>query len=403
MELGAVLTATELEGCHPAADWSLWIRRGRAPAPDARATDAFRTGWADDLDQLVALGIGSVQVTLEWAALEPRPGHHDADALEARRQILAGARERGLAVWGCLVDGTLPGWFADDEGGFSDDRGRNLLWPRHIDWVGEHLGDLVDGWVPQREGIAWALRRHLLGEAPPGGRDVKTAAEAVRAAVLADGEAWRLLQGTAPVATYQTVRPIRATADDVKAAPRAAGLEALLWQPWLTALTSGRLAVGDLPVRDTPHLRGAFDRVIVEVRPGVEVDGDGRWHPFPADGRRGPTGWVAWPEVMAEALHRAVEELPDRPIVAAGSLADVADDGRARPDHLRAMLDAVADLGPADHEATTNGLRGWWHTSPISGYHWRHGHDLSPGVIDADRSEAPAAEELRRRAPTSNA
>ncbi|MEM8923285.1 MAG: family 1 glycosylhydrolase [Actinomycetota bacterium] len=387
MELGAVLTATELEGCAPAADWSLWIRRGRAPASDPVAADAFVSGWAEDLDQLVSLGISEVQVTLEWSRLEPHPGAHDVDALEFRRQLMAGARARGLRVWACLVDGTLPGWFADDEGGFIDDRARGLLWPRHIDWIGEHFGDVIDGWIPQREPLHWALRRHLLATAPPGRRDPVAAAEAVRAAVLADGEAWRLLRGTAPVATYQTARPIRSVPDDVKAAPRARALERLLWHPWLSAIGEGLLVVGDLPERQVDDLRGAFDRVIVQLRPTIEVDAAGAWHAHPPEGTVGPTGWVAWPEAMAEVLHRVVDTLGDHEIVAVGDLADVTDDGRARPDHLRAMLDVVDDVGAA----------GWWQSSPIDGYHWRAGHSLSPGLIDRQRAEHPAAGELKRR------
>ncbi len=395
MELGAVLTSTELEGVSPAADWSLWIRRGKAPPHDPVVADAFLTSWADDLDQLVGLGLDTIAVTLEWARLEPTAGAHDHDEVERRRQLLTGARERGLRVWACLVDGTLPGWFADDEGGFVDDRARSLVWPRHIDWIGEHFGDLVDGWIPQREPAHWALRRHLRALAPPGRTDPLAAAEAVRAGVLADGEAWRLLRGTAPVATYQTARIVRPVADDVKAARRASATERLLWHPWLRALGHGRLVVGDLPEREIDHLRGAFDRIVVELRPPIEVTGAGAWGPFPPQGRRGPTGWIPWPEALAEALQRTVDELGGHRIVAAGSLADVTDDGKARPDHLRTMLDLVAEVTGDGADAG-----GWWQSSPIDGYHWEHGHGLAPGVIDRHRQETAAAVELRRRAGT---
>ena len=390
MELGAVLTATELEGVSPASDWSLWVRRGKAPPSDPTAADAFLSGWADDFDQLAGLGFSEVQVTLEWSALEPTPGAHDLDALEWRRQLLEGARQRGLRVWACLVDGTLPGWFADDEGGFGDDRARNLIWPRHIDWIGEHLGDLVDGWVPVREGAHWALRRHLRAQAPPGAQDPLAAAEAIRASMLAEGEAWRLLAGTAPVATYQTARIVRAVPDNVKAAPQAAMVERLLWYPWLSALGEGRLVVGGLPDRQVEHLRGAFDRLIVQLRPAIEVAANGAWQPYPPEGTPGPTGWIPWPEAMAEALHRTLDELGDHEIVAAGDLADVADDGRTRPDHVRAVLDLV------DEAAAGGSVVGWWQSSPIDGYHWEYGHRLRPGLIDAQRTEQLSAAELTR-------
>lgn len=387
MELGAVLTATELEGCAPAADWSLWIRKGNAPAADLPTS--FVDSWLEDLEQLAKLGMTSVQITLEWARLEPRPGEYDLPAIEFRRELLAGAKRLGLTVWACLIDGTLPGWFADDEGGFTDDRARNLVWPRHIDWIGERFGDLVDGWIPQREAISWALRRYLRAEAPPGRSDFAAAANAVQATVLADGEAWRLLRGTAPVATYQTARAVQAEPDDVKAAPLARGLERLLWHPWMSAITEGQLIVGDLPPKTVDHLRGAFDRVIVELRPSILVDGRGRWHPHPPEGTIGPSGWIPWPEAMAENLRRVADALGSHEIIAAGNLADVADDGRARPDHQQAVLGLTAEA------AGETSVVGWWQSSPIDGYHWENGSRSRPGLIDITRREGAAAETVR--------
>lgn len=377
IERGVVLTSTEVEGSAPAADWSRWIRDGRAPAPPDPAP--FADAWREDLEQLAGLGIDSIGVTLEWARLEPRRGQHDEDAAELRHELLAACRSLGVQVWAYLVDGTLPGWFVDDEGGFLDDRARGLLWPHHIDWLGERFGDLVDGWVPQREPIRWALRRYLRGTAPPGQRDPARAAEAIRAAVLADGEAWRLLAGTAPVATHQTVRPVRAEmaiagAENLKARPLAQQLDRLLWNPWLSALTEGSVAVDGLPTRAAEHLRGAFDRVIVELRPGIVVTASGEWRPQRPDH-----------EAMAEMLRRVADELDEHEIVGSGDLAAVADDGRARPDHVQAALDLTADA------AAETSVVGWWQTSPIDGYHWLGGTTVRPGLITRDRSETDAA------------
>ncbi|MEM7323679.1 MAG: family 1 glycosylhydrolase, partial [Actinomycetota bacterium] len=277
---------------------------------------------------------------------------------------------------------------ADDEGGFDDDHARNLIWPRHIDRIGETFGDLIGGWIPQREPLHWALLRNLTGAAPPGRRDVVRAAKAVQAAMLADGEAWRLLRGTAPVAAYQTGRQIAFDRDDVTASPQAAGLERLLWHPWVSALTEGQLVVGDLPVKTVDHLRDAFDRIIVELRAPIRVDGTGAWSSHPADGTPGPTGLVAWPEADAEVIHRVTDELDGREVIAAGNLADVTDDGRARPDHQQTMQALVED----------HSLAGWWQSSPIDGYHFGHGFSVNPGLITTDRTETTAAQKYREAA-----
>jgi beta-glucosidase len=345
----------------------------------------FRESWPDDLSLLAALGATSVTLTLEWAALEPQPGAHDRHEIDLRRQVLQGAIDRGLAPWVCLVDRTLPGWFADDEGGFDDDRARGLLWPRHIDWVGETFGDLVAGWIPQREPLLQALRRFWLGTAPPGRRDGLQAAKAVRDAMLADGEAWRLLRGTAPVATHQTARLVVPDPDEPGARAQAGAVERLLWHPWLSALAEGRLRVGDLPERTVDHLRDAFDQVVVQLRSPIRVDAAGRWLHHPRDRQPGPGGLVAWPDAIDEALARAVSETDGRPVVAAADLADVADDGRARPDHLQYLLGL-----PDQH-----GLAGLWLSSPIDGYHFASGFDLQPGILTRDRAETEAANTFR--------
>ncbi len=384
VDFGLVLTATELEGCPPAADWSRWIARGRAP-DSARGSAAvpFADTWADDLEQLATLGATSITITLEWSDLEPHPGHHDETAIEFRRALLRRAIELGLRPWVCLVDRTLPGWFADDEGGFGDDKARGLIWPRHVDWVGETFGDLVGGWIPQREPLLQAVRQYWLGTAPPARRDPERLAKAARDAVLTDGEAWRLLRGSAPVATFQTARLIVADADQPAARPQARALERLLWHPWIGALTEGRLQAGDLPERSVDHLRDAFDQIIVQVRPPVRVDERQRWLHHPADRQPGPTGLVAWPDALAEAVARVNDELDGRPLVVAGDLADVADDGAARPDHQQILM------GLAD------GLAGYWQTSPIDGYHFGWGFDLHPGLLRADRTETAAARKYR--------
>ncbi|MFV0523671.1 MAG: hypothetical protein ACK5RL_04155 [Acidimicrobiales bacterium] len=385
--VGAVLTATELEGVAPAADWSRWERTGKIPPSGDGA--GFAANVADDLAQLRRLGLDEVVMTLEWARLEPRDGHWDPAAAETIEGRLRAARDAGFRVWACLVDGTQPGWFADDLGGFGDDRARTLRWPRHVDTVGERFGGLIDGWVPQREPAHWALRR-LAG---PAGRigtvPAADAATAVRDGLLADGEAWRLLRGTSPVATMPTVRPIVGDGGNVKAARRARFLTGLLTDAWVGALERGVVSVPGTADVEAPHLRDAFDRVVAMLRPPIRVDADGRWRPEPAGRPVAPTGLLTHPEMELDALNDVLGRVA-RPTVAAADLASVIDDGRNRPDQLRALLDGAVDL------ASASSLEGWWQASPIDGYAWEWGFNVRPGVIDRSRAVTPAAAELAR-------
>jgi len=355
--LGFLLTASELEGVAPTADWSRWISRDRAP--DSSDGAGFRTSWRDDLEQLAQLGANEIAITLEWARLWPTPNTPDGEEVEFRRDLLARISELGMTPWACLIDGTLPGWFADDERGFTDDKTRNLLWPRHVDWVGETFGDLVGGWVPIREPRQWAAWGHLVGATPPGNQRRRDMQKMVDAITTAEIEAERLLRGSAPIATYVTGRTVLGEFENVKAAPHAGWLADHLSQHWLDSLADGAA-------------RDSFDRIIVQLRPGISVDGDGAWQPL--SGRD-------LPDALLAPLESVLASSGDRSVVAAGDLAGVDHDGSAQVEHSSAMIDGSAEVGAA----------GWWQSSPIDGWHWQHGFATSPGLIERDRSVRAAA------------
>lgn len=368
---GALLTSSELEGVAAASEWSRWIDRGRAPK--SNDGNGFRTTWRDDLAAIGELGLSEVAVTLEWSRLTPEQDAHDQREIEFRRDLLSEIRSLGMEPWACLVDGSVPGWFAEDERGFTDDRSRNLLWPRHVDWIGETFGDLVAGWIPQREPVQWALWGNLIGAVPPGNQRRRDAGDAVAAALDADLLAWRLLQGSAPVATYQTARSIRARRDDVKAARHADWLDDTFHRRWLESLDDG-------------DAREAFDRVIVQLRPVIVVDGEGNWS---GDSTGSPTS------SMIDALLRVRDHSGDRIVMGAGDAGAFDGAGGDRAERLTGVINDVR----------ATGSDGWWQTSPIDGWHWQHGFTLEPGLFDADRTardEALAFMEAFGRLPPSS-
>jgi beta-glucosidase len=146
---GTAAAATQCEGAAPRADWAGWEAEGRAPA--SRDGNGFRTRYADDFALLADHGITHHRLTVEWARLEPEPGRWDEDEAAHLRRVLATAREAGVEVWACLLHGSAPGWFSDDQRGWLDDKAASLTWPRHVDRVAEAIGDLVAGWVPVHE------------------------------------------------------------------------------------------------------------------------------------------------------------------------------------------------------------------------------------------------------------
>ena len=195
---GTGAAATQCEGAAPRSDWAGWEADGFVP-PSGDG-NGFRTRFADDLGLLAEHGLRTFRLTVEWARLEPAPGRWDSGAADHLVRVLKAAEEAGVAVWACLLHGSAPGWFTDDQRGWRAGREAVLAWARHVDRVAEAIGGLVAGWVPVHEPDTLARLGYGDGTFPPGRHeedDHRTARATLRAA---EAEAARLLRsGGRPV------------------------------------------------------------------------------------------------------------------------------------------------------------------------------------------------------------
>jgi beta-glucosidase/6-phospho-beta-glucosidase/beta-galactosidase len=90
-----------------------------------------------------------------------------------------------------------------------------LPWARHVDRVGEAVGDLVAGWVPIHEPDLLARLGYLDGTFPPGRKDEDDHRTAQATLAAAEAEAARLLRsGGRPVAVTPRLSPGQRRDDD---------------------------------------------------------------------------------------------------------------------------------------------------------------------------------------------
>jgi beta-glucosidase/6-phospho-beta-glucosidase/beta-galactosidase len=220
---GVGAAATQCEGAAPRADWAGWEAEGWAP-PSSDG-NGFRTRYADDFAHWADHGLRHYRLTVEWARLEPFPGRWDAMEAAHLRSVLAAGVAAGVEVWACLLHGSAPGWFTDDQRGWRAGKEAVLAWARHVDRVAEALGDLVAGWVPIHEPDLLARLGYLDGTFPPGRQHEDDARTAAATLAAAEAEAARLLRsGGRPVAVTPRLAPGRRRDDDdllVVAAPVA--------------------------------------------------------------------------------------------------------------------------------------------------------------------------------------
>jgi beta-glucosidase len=346
---GTAAAATQCEGAAPRSDWAGWEAEGRVPA--SGDGNGFRTRFEDDLALLAAHGLRHHRLTVEWVRLEPHPGRWHEDEVAHLRRVLTAARDAGVEAWVCLLHGTAPGWFTDDERGWLDDRAV-LRWARHVDRVAEAIGDLVPGWVPIHEPELTARLGYGEGLFPPGRRDEDDERTARTALLAAEAEAARLLRsGPAPVAV--TARPgVERHGDDLLVVPAPVDELARALERTAEVAEDARLLVltGDPAAGEAGG-----------APPWADRDGAGR------DEERDE-------EVDEEAEERegARSEAEER-----------------RAERLQRAVEAV-------DAAVAGGLRivGAWHQPAIDGYEWHRGFAARLGLFDRDREPRPALEVL---------
>jgi beta-glucosidase len=390
---GTAATATGSLGVAPRSDWSRWEADGRLP----RSLDGsgFGVDFATDLVLLAELGLTTLRWTLDWARLEPRGGRWDSHAVDTATEILRAARRAGVDVWVVLHEGPLPGWFAEDEGGFGTAEGRGRTWPRHVDRVAETFGDDVAGWVPVLDPFTLASDGFLHGRRPPGRRDEGAFLDALDHLHRVSLEAWRLLRsGGPPVAACLDVAPVHAgtrtrhPSEREVAREQAAELDHLRTGIWTRALVEGLLSIPGRGEVEVPGLAGAYDLVGFTYRGGVSTYADGTTGPYPADAVVAADGHAPWTEGLGVTARRLAEALPGRRLALLGTgLVGAEDDWRTEVIAGTAgeVGRAVADGVPLEMALWETGIDGW---GPETGF------EVPDGVIDRARHPRPSAATL---------
>jgi len=392
---GGGFSAPQLEGSAACSDIAGWEAAGRLPA--SGQGNGFAHRFRDDFALLTDLGLTRLRTSLDWARLEPLEGYHDGDAVEHQLEVLTAARNAGLAPWVCLHHRSLPGWFAHDLGGFADERARGYHWARHVDWVAETFGHLVEGWFGINQPVNVAAHGWFMGEMPPGAAHPAAFVRNLESLYLANHLAWRLLRGgDAPVATIMNLHPLASEGNPADPRSRAAAqavaqtYDDVIWGSWIRALRDGVISLPGRSPIEIADLAGSFDLIGFSYYSAVCARPDGSTtRAWPAGRPIDQYGRSLWPEGIGVVLRRLTDELPGRPLLVADTGVATADD-ELRAATLDATFAEVADAveGGAD-------VRGVFVWSPIDAWEWEVGFDVSFGVADMDRTLRPSAGVLR--------
>lgn len=114
--------------------------------------------------------------------------------------------------------------------------------------------------------------------------------------------------------------------------------------------------------------------------------------PYPSGAPVSPLGYGIWAEGLGLVLRRLADEVPGTPLLVSEYGIGTDDDG----ERARYLADGLAVVRTALSEGID--VRGFFHWTGIDNYEWRHGFDVSFGIIDEDRQVRDSARVLSAEA-----
>jgi beta-glucosidase len=398
---GTATAAHQVEGDNRANDFWSWEEGAGHIAEGHRsgiACDWWGGRWQEDFDRAAGDGQNAHRLSVEWSRIEPTPGKVDGDSLSAYREILEGARRRGLRPMVTLHHFTNPMWFLERGGWTQPDAPAQF--ENFVEATVAALGDLVDDWVTINEPNVYAYAAYTAGAFPPGEKNLGRALLVMGQMIRAHARAYAVIHRGRPGARVGIAHHYRG----IRAAHRANPVEAA--SAWLRnhlfnetiprAVFDGWVRVPGRSYR-IPEAAGTQDYfglnyytaeiVRMDLRRPLELFGRSS---YPKGADLSPSGFIAHaPDGFWRALVWARRfRLPI--MITENGIEDDSDGIRRRylATHLRQLWRA----------ANFNWqVEGYYHWTLVDNFEWERGWTQRFGLWSLD----PQTQERRRR-PSAN-
>ncbi|TCB98365.1 beta-glucosidase [Micromonospora zingiberis] len=380
--------------------------------------------WADDLEQLTALGLGAYRFSIAWPRVQPGgSGPVNQAGVDFYSRLVDRLLELGIRPVATLYHWDLPQEL-EDAGGWPA-RDTAARFADYAEKIVGALGDRVHTWTTFNEPWCSSYLGYASGVHAPGRTEPAAALAAVHHLNLAHGLAGRVIRELAPAAqlsvtlNLHVIRPASDSAADADAARR---IDALANRAFLGPMLDGAYPADLLAdtagvtdwsfVRDGDEQTAAvpldvlgvnyYSTTLVRAWDGVspksDADGHGRsahsaWvgseqvEFLPQPGPYTAMGWNIEPAGLTELLLRLHREHPDLPMMITenGAAFDdvVSPDGAIHDDR---RIDYLRRHIAATHDAMAAGadVRGYFVWSLLDNFEWAYGYDRRFGIIHVD-------------------
>ena len=197
---GTATSSHQVEGNNTCNQWWAWEQQeGRILQghKSGQACDWWGGRWQEDFERAAAAYQNTHRLSLEWSRIQPTPQKWDMESLHYYRQMLQGLRQRGMTPMVTLHHFSDPLWLAE-QGGWEN--------PLVVQWfaayvkkVIEVLGDQSSLWVTINEPNVYATLGYVMGDFPPGKKDMRVAYRVLVNMVKAHAEAYHIIHKIKPM------------------------------------------------------------------------------------------------------------------------------------------------------------------------------------------------------------
>jgi beta-glucosidase len=172
---GTATAAHQVEGNNNNNNWWAWeqeaghIQNGQK---SGLACDWWNGRWREDFDRAAGGGQNAHRMSIEWSRVQPTPDRWDEDALDHYREMVRGLLERGLTPMVTLHHFSDPLWLSE-MGGWENDKAPGYF-DKYVRKTVEALREYVTLWCTINEPNVYTVSGYILGNFPPGKKDLRT-------------------------------------------------------------------------------------------------------------------------------------------------------------------------------------------------------------------------------------
>jgi len=344
-------------------DWDLLVQQKKAPV----VGNALYT-WSDfdkDLAALKKIGVTHYRFSIEWARVEPQPGHYNEAALRRYVTMCRKLKEAGIEPVVTLWHFSFPAWLTDPH----DSRKVNWLnplarerWNLYVSKVVQATSPYVNYYAPENEPNGQVLTAYIAGLWPP--------------CHILDFAGYK----AATAASAEMFRDAAARIKEIKPSAKVVSVEALPW--WKHGpLDPGGLIYNTVQHSNFDHLDRIYDVCDIIGFNYYYSQSAGPISFLSESYRHGHhftmMGWRIDPASLGKQI-RYVAKRYDKPVmITENGIATLND-----PKRIEYLHDHMAQIRKAMDEGYD--VRGYFVWSLADNYEWHYGYVPKFGLATMD-------------------